>query len=292
MRRARGFTLLEVMIGLAILAFALVVLVRSAATSMGGAFDAELMGVATTLSRSKMNDIEELLLKDGFTETDQSLGECGEPTMKPGVATSSGGGAEADRNPDAISKSIDDVHAAIRERAKSGKTFEDEGWPKFSYTYRIEAVELPPWEQLQEMTKARQGSGAGSGSDEEGGFENSTLGGMMSQFGGFGGPGGGDIDAMQGASLIQGQYQLFQQILEDSLRKVTLCVYYEASGWPIELKTVAYFTDPSAMDKALQGLGAQELPETDGAGSGSGTGTGTGSGTRTPTGSGGGRGGR
>jgi len=33
---------------------------------------AQMMGIATDLSRGKMYDIEEKLIKDGFTETDQS----------------------------------------------------------------------------------------------------------------------------------------------------------------------------------------------------------------------------
>ena len=33
-----------------------------------------MIGVATDLARGKMYDIEEMLLKDGFTDTDQSRG--------------------------------------------------------------------------------------------------------------------------------------------------------------------------------------------------------------------------
>ncbi|MCX5741962.1 MAG: type II secretion system protein, partial [Proteobacteria bacterium] len=71
-RRPRGFTLLEVMIGLALLGFALTVLINSAAQSIFASQEAQMMGVVTDLARGKMYDIEEKLLKDGFTETDQS----------------------------------------------------------------------------------------------------------------------------------------------------------------------------------------------------------------------------
>jgi hypothetical protein len=125
---------------------------------------------------------------------------------------------------------------------------------------------------------AGSGSGSGSGSDfvEEGGFENSALGGMLSMMGGFGGEPGADIEDAQTASFISGQYTMVQQVLKVSIRKVTLVVWWDVMGRTRELKTVAFFTDASAMDKVLMGLGSQELPEA-GAGSGSGTTPGTGS---------------
>ena len=47
-------------------------LIKSAAGSIFNAEQAHMMGVATDLARGKMYDIEEKLLKDGFTDTDQS----------------------------------------------------------------------------------------------------------------------------------------------------------------------------------------------------------------------------
>jgi hypothetical protein len=60
------------MIGLALLGLGLVVLMKSTTGNIKAAKRAPMMGVATDLSRGKMYDIEEKLLKDGFTETDQS----------------------------------------------------------------------------------------------------------------------------------------------------------------------------------------------------------------------------
>src|SRR4051812_46966551 len=71
-RRTRGFTLLEVMIALAILGFGLVVLLKSAAGSIFNAQQAHMIGVVTDLARGEMYEIEEKLLKDGFQDTDQS----------------------------------------------------------------------------------------------------------------------------------------------------------------------------------------------------------------------------
>ncbi len=253
MRSPRGFTLIEVMIGLAILGFSLTVLIKSAAGSMNTAIKAQMMGVTTDLARAKMYDIEEKLLKDGFTETDQS---------------------------------------------EENKNFEDEGWPNVKYSYKVEQVELPSWDSLQELATDR-GSGSGSGSDAgdaSSGFENSALGGMMSQLGGgFGGGAGGaagaGIDAKQGASFIQGQYSMVSEVLKVSIRKVTLTVTYLVVGEEQSITTVAFFTDAGAMDKVLSGLGSQDIEEGAGSGSGSGSGSssGRGSGSARPTrGSGGG----
>ena len=65
----------------------------------------------------------------------------------------------------------------------------------------------------------------------------------------------------QGASLIQSQYSMFQEILKASVRKVSLTVKWTVLGSENSMKVVAYFTDASAMDKVLNGLGSQELQQ-------------------------------
>jgi len=256
-----GFTLMEVMIGLALLGVALTVLIKSAGNSIFNARQAQMLGVATDLSRSKMYDIEEKLLKDGFTDTDQSEGDIAEPEDRRLVAVTTGADEAA---------AIERANATLgRDKPKrSGPCFEDEGWPNICFAYRVEQVELPSFEELQALAQNRgsAAAGSGSGSDGEvGGFENSALGGMLSQLGGgFGGGGAsGDIDSAMGASFIQGQYAMVQQVLKASIRKVTLVVWWDVMGRERELKTVAYFTDAASMDKVLMGLGSQELPASD-----------------------------
>ncbi len=232
LRGGRGFTLLEVMVGLALLGFALTVLIKSAASSIFNARQSQMLGVVTDLSRGKMYDIEEKLLKDGFTDSNQS--------------------------------------------EESEESFDAEGWPSIKYTYKVEQVELPSWDKLQEMSQRSAGSGAGSGagrgsgsgagfgSDEAGGgFQNSALGGMMSQLGGGIGKGGSskEADSQMGASFIQGQYQMVQGVLKASIRKVTLVVKWQVLGSERDLKTVAFFTDAAAMDKVLSGLGSSDLDD-------------------------------
>lgn len=72
-RGAGGFTLVEVMLALAILGMALVMLMRSAASSLFATSQAQMLGVVTDLARGKMYDLEEQLAKDGFNTADQKM---------------------------------------------------------------------------------------------------------------------------------------------------------------------------------------------------------------------------
>lgn len=202
----RGFTLLEVMIGLALLGLGLTVLIKSAANSIFNARQSHMMGVTTDLARAKMYEIEEILLKDGFSETDLD---------------------------------------------EEDKTFEEEGWPSVRYSYKVEVVELPSMEEL-----ARLAAGSGSGSGDTG-----MLGGLFGGGGDGGGSGSGSGagDAL-GASFIQGQFSMFQQILKVSVRRVTLTLNWQVMGSDRDMRVVAFFTDSAAMDKVLNGLGANDLP--------------------------------
>lgn len=251
MRRARGFTLLEVMLALALLGLGLTVLIKSAAGSIFSAQQAHMTGVVTDLLRGKMYDLEEKLLKDGFSDTeqheeDQAFTEEGWPT----------------------------VHYSYK--------IEEVELPSFEALQALAAG--------SGSAGSAAGSAAGKGSDSPGGFQDSALGGMMAQFGGLGGGGAGagsNIDAAQGGAFIQSQYTMFQQILKVSIRKVTLTATWQVMGSDRDLKVVAFFTDAAAMDKVINGLGASELPEnggggTSGGGAGGGTSGGSGGG-KTPT---------
>lgn len=73
MKREHGFTLIEVMIALGILAIGLVAIVSQSSGAMYTSLDARMTVIATDLARGKMLDLEEQILKDGFGETDQEL---------------------------------------------------------------------------------------------------------------------------------------------------------------------------------------------------------------------------
>ncbi|TMQ04588.1 MAG: prepilin-type N-terminal cleavage/methylation domain-containing protein [Deltaproteobacteria bacterium] len=239
-RTRAGFTLLEVMIGLAVLGLGLTVLIKSAAGNIFNAQQAHMMGIVTDLARAKMYDLEDKLQKDGFSDTEQH---------------------------------------------EDDQAFSDEGWPSIHYSYKVELVELPSFDVLTGIAQGRGSGAAGSGGagagSAEGGFQNSLLGGMLSQFGGMGGTAGGagkgsgDVAAALGGSFVQSYYTMFQQILKDSVRKVTLTVTWQVMGSDRDMKVVTFLSDGAAMDKVLNGLGSQELPQA-GSGSGSGGAGGTG----------------
>jgi general secretion pathway protein J len=70
-RPRRGFTLLEVMVAMSILALALVAVAGTNANSFEASNYARHITVATMLARSKMLDVELELQKDGFSENDK-----------------------------------------------------------------------------------------------------------------------------------------------------------------------------------------------------------------------------
>lgn len=246
-RTDRGFTLLEVMVGLALLGLALVVLMKSAAGSIFNAEQAHMTGVVTDLARAKMYDIEEILLKDGFTDTSQSQ--------------------------------------------ESEECFTDEGWPNVCYSYKVEEPKLPSFDELTQMAQGKAKSdaaealgsagsagsamlaqlGSGDLGSAAGGFENSMLGGMLGMFGASSG-----IDGAAGASMIQSQYSMFQEVLKVSVRKVTLSMTWTVIGSKRDMKVVAFFTDPTAMRKTMLGQASGALEASGGSGGGSGSGKGSG----------------
>lgn len=73
-RHSRGFTLLEVLIALAILASALTILIGTMSTAGQQAHYANTMTQVGQLARSKMIDIEYELMDEGFQEDGQTLG--------------------------------------------------------------------------------------------------------------------------------------------------------------------------------------------------------------------------
>jgi general secretion pathway protein I len=73
----RGFSLLEVLVAVAILGLGLTVILSAQAGAFQSAETARNMSVATGLLRCKMAEVEEHLYKDGFQEADESgAGPC------------------------------------------------------------------------------------------------------------------------------------------------------------------------------------------------------------------------
>lgn len=72
-RRARGFSLLEVMIAMAILASGLTALVVAVSQAIKAENKAKLMSTATFLARGKLVDIEDELFEKGFSEFEKEM---------------------------------------------------------------------------------------------------------------------------------------------------------------------------------------------------------------------------
>jgi len=77
-RSSSGFTLLEIMVAVAILSATLVVLLQIVTNNVRATNHAKLTTAATFLARTKMSDIEDYILYEGFT----SESETGKGTFK------------------------------------------------------------------------------------------------------------------------------------------------------------------------------------------------------------------
>ncbi len=145
--RQQGFTLLEVMIALAILAISLTGLFVVVGNSIRTSYHARMMSQATLLCRYKLAEIEEEFLQRGFS--DQGLSVEQEGAFFEG----------AENNPFDQDRSL------------------KENYGNFQYRYTIEKIQLPGLEQMlggfagnanlgsSEGSSAKSGSGMAGGPD-------------------------------------------------------------------------------------------------------------------------------
>lgn len=86
-RGARGFTLLEVLVAVAILGLGLTAILSAQFSAVSGTAHARHMSVATGLARCKMTEVEQQLLIEGFPEVDlQGAGPCCEGDATPNIS--------------------------------------------------------------------------------------------------------------------------------------------------------------------------------------------------------------
>jgi general secretion pathway protein I len=87
MRRTLGFTLLEVMVAVAILALSFTAIFASEAGAIKVGYRARHMGVATLLARCKMAELEEKVAREGLPAVDaQDSDACCEGAEVPGYS--------------------------------------------------------------------------------------------------------------------------------------------------------------------------------------------------------------
>ncbi|MBZ0231112.1 MAG: type II secretion system GspH family protein [Deltaproteobacteria bacterium] len=222
MRRPRsgGFTLVEVMLALAILGLSLVILVRSVAGNITAAQDSFYMGVATDLARGKMFDIEEHLLQEGFQETEEEedgdFSDEGWPNIKWKYLI------EPVELPD-----LETLMNLSQEQGGEGQGTGAEG----------------------------EGEEATSDLDK---FQSSALGGMLGMLGMGGASTESGGSASQTAGFLQMGYPMVQQVLKASVRKISLTIDYDTGVHKETFKVILYVTDPAGMQKAMGALGADQ----------------------------------
>src|SRR5271170_4810169 len=85
-RRRGGFTLLEVLVAVAILGLGLTAILSAQAGAFASAAHARNLSLATGLLRCKMSEVEEHLYREGFQETDETgEGPCCETDDTPNM---------------------------------------------------------------------------------------------------------------------------------------------------------------------------------------------------------------
>jgi len=222
LRTNGGFTLVEVMLALAILGLSLVILVRSVAGNITAAQDSFYMGVATDLARGKMFDIEEHLLQEGFQETEEEeegdFSDEGAPNTK-------------------WKYLVEPVELP-----------------------NLETLMNLSQEQKGEGEGSGAGTGEGEeGTSDLDKFQSSALGGMLGMLGMGGGAAtesGGNASATAG--FLQMGYPMVQQVLKASVRKISLTIDYDTGVHKETFKVILYVTDPAGMQKAMGMLGADQ----------------------------------
>ncbi len=215
MTRQKGFTLLEIMFALAILAVGLSYLMVSTANTATEVESSRMRGIATSLARGKLWDVEEALRKDGFQETDQSIeGDFG-----------------------------DEGWAQISYTAEVRKV-------ELPSPEQVAAMAQQQAQQAAAAAEAAQGGApidpAQAAAAESGG----GLFGMMSMFGG-----GMGAEDMAGAGFMGGAgYSIIQEVFKVAIRKVVLTVSWYALGEKDSFVVVLYVTDPDAMNRVIGGI--------------------------------------
>ena len=212
MKQRKGFTLLEVMIAVAILGLGLTAILAAQAGSFSMSANARNMSIVTGLARCKMGEIEEILMKpDGFQELDViESGPCCEGDESPNMTCSW-----------KIEK----------------PTFPDPVYGEMELDTGLDLNAAP----------GGAGSPAGGlmGMPGGGSFDPSAL-----ADGGAGAAGLGDPTEMLGSLLKEGMrnaYPTLKTIFENSSRRITVTVTWKQGQKDQSFDLVQWFTRPPTM---------------------------------------------
>jgi general secretion pathway protein I len=257
--KRRGFSLLEVMVAIAILGLTLTVILSAQGGLAASNRSAANMGQAVALGRCKMTEIEEKMMKLGFPEID---------AVDPGVPC-------CDDDPSVAPGFTCDTRIEKIEMPnfQSGNSLGDGGaliGPGASSSSPLAALANPA------------GSSAGLNLDVDGGLQG--LGSNLASQ--FAGPGGAGAEGL--LNMVMGiVYPAMKPMYEASIRRITVTVKWKEGPNDRELPLIQYLTNPQrggfAGSALLPDGGAMDFaPPTSGSASPSGTsakpGTGTGTG--------------
>ena len=206
LRPGRGFTLLEVLVAIAILGLGLTVILSSQVGLFAGVSHSRYLSFATNLARCRMSEVETDLLKDGYPIIDQyESGPCCEDEKHPDFSCS--WKIETVELPDPPLADFED-----------GLLAEDGGLGG-------------PLGALAELQTGGPGMLAGDAG--------------VSDLAGYLGESVGDAGVQGIASMFMSMvYPQLKPMLEASIRKVTVTVSWKEGNNDRELVVVQYVTNP------------------------------------------------
>jgi general secretion pathway protein I len=203
----RGFTLLEVLVAVAILGLGLSVILGAQTGLFSNAKRAQRLSLATGLARCRMSELELELLQNGYPLVDQeSEGECCMDEASDGFTCS--WKIQRVELPEATEMDQDAADGGVDTAASEG---------------------VGPFAALSALQKS---GGAGLG-------ENPDIGALAEQLTAGSGESGGLVSMVMG--LV---YPSLKPMLEASIRKVTVDVKWKEGVTDRSLQITQYVTDP------------------------------------------------
>jgi general secretion pathway protein I len=230
----RGFTLLEVMVAVAILGMSLTVILSAQAGLYSGSAYAQHSSIATGLARCRMSEIEEKLLKIGFSITDvNDEGVCCEDDSRADMTCT----WRIDRvklpSPPGMGASPSSSSSSLSPGASAGL----DSLLSLSKSGGAALQSAGPLGMLSQLAQNPQSTSLSLSLDGGAPASMSTLAQGLSQ-----GPAGG-ASGMAALAMVF-VYPQLKPMLEASIRKVTVSVKWKEGIRDQDLTIVQYITHP------------------------------------------------
>lgn len=271
----RGFTLLEVLVAIAILGLGLTVILSSQAGLFSSASRGEHLTVASSMLRCKMSEIELTLAQKGFSLTDEKdEGDCCDDESDGYTCSWKIERVELPPLPQASSNADGGAPGPAGSAGLKGSGDLALSTPPPGSTAAPSAAAPGAPGPLGALMNIQASSGAALGGQ-------ATPGSVMQQLGSTG------TSGMEG--MVMGfVYPSLKPMLEASIRRVTVKVSWKEGSRPRDLEVTQFLTRPQEGQLGtadMVGLGAINQAAAALEGTATGTGTTTGTGTSTTTGS-------